>query len=48
MTTKKREVIYKIMANCSVKEVSNALIKAHENGVLVAGSSALEQFLRNL
>lgn len=50
MTTKKREVVYKIMANCSVKEVSDALIKAHENGVLVAGSSALalEQFLRNL
>lgn len=50
MTTKKREVVYKVMANCSVKEVSSALIKAHENGVLVAGSSALalEQFLRNL
>lgn len=50
MATKKREVVYKIMANCSVKEVSDALIKAHENGVLVAGSSALalEQFLRNL
>lgn len=50
MTTKKREVVYKIMTNCSVKEVSDALIKAHENGVLVAGSSALalEQFLRNL
>lgn len=50
MTPKKREVFYKIMANCSVKEVSDALIKAHENGVLVAGSSALalEQFLRNL
>lgn len=50
MNTKKREVVFNVMPNCSVQEVSDALVKATKAKVLATNSSslALERFLRNL